>query len=276
MSKTRINLFGPTFQHDVGSTSNQPPTYIHWDYNTFNNPETFYVDYAIVHGVQHGVEKIKYGWMLESKFVVTGLLEWCYDNHAVLKKTYKYIFTYHKDLINLDPMLFRFCPAMGSWIKDPKITNKTRLVSMICSNKTMTTGHTKRLEYAQKFKNSLDLYGRGFNEIQTKEEGLKDYMFSVAIENGVCSSYFTEKILDCFALGVIPVYLGTPDIGDFFDKDGIIQLTEDFDLSSLNKDLYESKIDAIKNNFETMKKYQIPEDWLYTNYIKETHNKELV
>ena len=58
--------------------------------------------------------------------------------------------------------------------------------------------------------------------------------------------------------------------------DGIIQLTEDFDLSSLNKDLYESKIDAIKNNFETMKKYQIPEDWLYTNYLKETHNKELV
>ena len=29
----------------------------------------------------------------------------------------------------------------------------------------------------------LDFYGRGFNEISCKEDGLRDYMFSVGIEN---------------------------------------------------------------------------------------------
>jgi hypothetical protein len=276
MSKLKMNLFGIAFQHTVGSTHNQTPSYIQWEYNTLNNPETFYVDYAIIQGCNDTHSKVKYGWMLESRFVTTGLLEWCLENHPTLKGLYRHIFTYHKDLIEVDSDLFKFCPAMGSWVKDPVITNKTKPVSMICSKKTMTAGHIVRLAYAEKFKDKLDLYGRGFNEIKDKEEGLQDYMFSVAIENGICYSYFTEKILDCFAMGVIPIYLGAPDIGDYFNTDGIIQLTEDFDLSSLNKDLYESKIDAIKNNFETMKKYQIPEDWLYTNYLKETHNKELV
>lgn len=268
MSKMKINLFGQTFQHDVGSTNNQPPTYIEWEYNVFNNPITFYVDYAITKGTTDNNDCTKYGWMLESKFIVPGLLEWCKQNHQLIKKTYRHIFTYHKELILLDCDLFKFCPAMGSWIKNPEIKNKTKLVSMISSNKITTAGQMDRLKYVQKFKNNLDLYGKGFNPIDCKERGLEDYMFSVAIENGVCSSYFTEKILDCFALGVVPVYLGAPDIGDFFDKDGIIQLTEDFDLSLLTPELYELKHEAIKNNFNIMQMYKVPEDFIYNNYIK--------
>ena len=34
-------------------------------------------------------------------------------------------------------------------------------------------------------------------------------MFSVCIENDVYDTYFTEKILDCFATGTIPIYKGT-------------------------------------------------------------------
>ena len=259
----KINLFGSTFQHDICSTHNQVSSYVQWEYNVFNNPETFYVDYAIVQGCNDTRSKIRYGWMLESNFVTTGLLEWCHENHSTLKWVYRHIFTYHKDLIQIDPDLFKFCPAMGSWIKDPVITSKTKLVSMICSKKAETAGHIVRLSYAEKFKDKLDLYGRGFNEIKDKEEGLQDYMFSVAIENCVCSSYFTEKVLDCFALGVVPIYLGAPDIGDYFNTDGIIQLTEEFDISCLSRELYESKLEAIKDNFKRMQQYKIPEDWIY-------------
>jgi hypothetical protein len=264
----KINLFGSTFQHDICSTHNQVSSYVQWEYNVFNNPETFYVDYAIVQGCNDTRSKIRYGWMLESNFVTTGLLEWCHENHSTLKGVYRHIFTYHKDLIQIDPDLFKFCPAMGSWIKDPVITSKTKLASMICSKKAVTAGHIVRLSYAEKFKDKLDLYGRGFNEIKDKEEGLQDYMFSVAIENGVCSSYFTEKVLDCFALGVVPVYLGSPDIGDYFNIDGIIQLTEESDISDLSRELYESKLEAIKDNFKRMQQYKIPEDWLFKKYFE--------
>ena len=59
-----------------------------------------------------------------------------------------------------------------------------------------------------------------------KEDGLCDYMFSVAIENGEYETYFTEKILDCFATGTIPVYLRAPDIENHFNMDGIITLSD--------------------------------------------------
>ena len=74
----------------------------------------------------------------------------------------------------------------------------------------MCEGHVTRLDWVDRIGDQVDLYGRGFNEIVDKEEGLCDYRFSVAIENGQYKTYFTEKILDCFATGTIPVYLGAP------------------------------------------------------------------
>jgi hypothetical protein len=134
---------------------------------------------------------------------------------------------------------------------------------MVSSNKGWTEGHKKRLQFVEKFKNKVDLYGRGFNEIQKKEEALSDYMFSITVENDKYETYWTEKILDCFACGTIPVYYGSPDIGDFFDKNGIIILEDDFDINSLTEELYISKKDSIKNNFEKSLEYNIIEDLIY-------------
>ena len=78
------------------------------------------------------------------------------------------------------------------------------------------------------------LFGRGFNEVEYKEEALADYMFSVAIENA--DDWFTEKILDCFLTGTVPVYYGTPSITKWFNPDGIIYLEDGFDIEELNDD----------------------------------------
>jgi hypothetical protein len=89
-------------------------------------------------------------------------------------------------------------------------------------------------------------------------------MFSVAIENGQYETYFTEKLLDCFATGTIPVYLGAPDIGKVFNSDGIIALSDEFDVS---EELYYSKMNAIKENLEKAKEMEILEDFIYLNYF---------
>jgi hypothetical protein len=47
-------------------------------------------------------------------------------------------------------------------------------------------------------------------------------MFSVCIENSSERNYFTEKLIDCFAQKVIPIYWGAPNVSEFFDPDGII------------------------------------------------------
>ena len=137
---------------------------------------------------------------------------------------------------------------------------------MISSNKQMCEGHKLRLEWIDRIGDQLDLYGRGFNDIINKEEGLCDYMFSVAIENGQYETYFTEKLLDCFATGTIPVYLGAPDIEKHFNADGIITLSDEFDVS---EDIYNDKLDAIQDNLERAKKMEVLEDFIYENYLKE-------
>jgi len=154
--------------------------------------------------------------------------------------------------------------CIGFWIKEPKIYEKSKMISMIASNKRMCDGHRLRLEWVDRLRGQVDLYGRGFNEILYKEEGLCDYMFSIAIENGQYETYFTEKLLDCFATGTIPVYLGAPDIGNYFNKDGIIDLTDEFYISD---ELYYSKMDAIKDNLEIAKKMEVLEDFIYLTYF---------
>ena len=266
--KRKINLVGNSFTHLTGgnkgySVHGKESKYVEWVFD-LSADETVYVDQNINQAFTDKVEGVKYGWLLESKFVVEGLAEEVKANLEEYFKVFKYIFTHDKELLALDSR-FKWCPAQGFWIKEPKIYEKTKMISMISSNKSFTEGQQKRLQWVEMLRDQVDLYGRGFNEIANKEEGLCDYMFSVVIENGIYESYYTEKILDCFASGTIPVYLGSPDIGEHFNSEGIIQLSEEFDVS---EELYHSKMDAIKDNLERVKELEVLEDFIYVNYLQ--------
>lgn len=139
---------------------------------------------------------------------------------------------------------------------------------MISSNKRMVDGHNYRLNWVDKLRNKVDLYGTGFNPFDKKEDALADYMFSVTIENTQYETYWTEKILDCFACGTIPIYHGAPDLGNYFNMDGIIILDDNFDVKNLTSDLYLSKEDAIIDNYERAMKYDIIEDLIWEKFFK--------
>lgn len=268
MSKYKINLVGDSFTHLTDgnkgySVARKESKYIEWVKDK-SLPETFYVDGWIPQAFSDGQEGTKYAWLLESKFVTPGIVEDVKINCKKYFETFKYIFTHNKELLDLDSR-FKWCPANGYWIKDAKMYPKSKMISFITSNKNFTDGHKKRLEWVRMIGEQVDLYGRGFREIENKEDGLCDYMFSVVIENGFYKSYFTEKILDCFATGTIPVYLGSPDIGDYFNKDGIIDLTEEFDVS---EEIYYSKLNAIEDNLKRVKNIEILEDFIYKNYLE--------
>lgn len=80
-------------------------------------------------------------------------------------------------------------------------------------------------------------------------------------------TYFTEKIIDCFACGTIPIYLGSPDIGDYFNPDGIISLNANFDIKNINEEIYNIKKEAIQENFLKSLEYNVLEDWIYKKYL---------
>jgi len=262
-------LVGDTFTHLTNgnkgySVHGKESKYIKWVKDNPLAEGTFYIDNTINDGISDGRKGPKYLWLLESKHIKPGLVESIIDNKQLVEDTYETIFTHDQRLLALGDK-YKWVPAQGFWIKEPKIYEKTKMISMIASNKRMCEGHVKRLGWVERIGDQLDLYGRGFNEIADKEEGLCDYMFSVAIENGEYETYFTEKLLDCFATGTIPVYLGAPDIGDHFNKDGIIDLTEEFEVS---EEIYYSKMDAIKENLEKAKEMEVLEDFIYRRYFQ--------
>lgn len=264
--KKKFNLVGNTFTHLTNgnkgySVHGKESKYIEWVQQ--EGEATFYIDDTINVGITDERSGLKYLWLLESKFIKQGLVESIIENRELVENTYDIIFTHDQRLLVGDK--FKWVPAQGFWIKEPKVYEKSKMISMIASNKRMCEGHIKRLEWVERIGSQVDLYGRGFNEIENKEDGLCDYMFSVAIENGQYETYFTEKLLDCFATGTIPVYLGAPDIGNHFNMDGIIILSDEFDVS---EDIYYSKLDAIKDNLERAKEMEILEDFIYVRYLQ--------
>ena len=237
--------------------------------------------------------KANYALLIEPRSLKPHL----YDNiHQVIQK-YDKILTHDKSLIdtgaefvglkyNSNP--FEFYPFGGCWIPEEMygIPEKDKDISFIYSDKKLLQGH--KLRHAINCvicleRHNVDMYGRGTERpLECKSDALRRYRFSLVIENVRKDWWFTEKLLDCFALGVIPIYWGCPDIGKFFDTDGMIivknineikQALSGLNLSGEDGEIsaamiYEGKREAIQRNFELFKQYAITDDWLYENILK--------
>lgn len=267
----KLNMLSNNFSHDKGATHDKPPKKIQWSFNSYENPISVYVDNDFHNGIRDnksdGKSKKKFLWLLESKMFDGGASENIKNNLDDVLETFEEIWTHNEELLLLSDK-FKWSPANGSWIKNSGIHPKYKMVSMITSNKTFTPQHKIRYDFATKIKNNIDVFGRGFNEIRNKEIGLNDYRFSFAFENDTYDTYFTEKILDCFATGTIPIYMGTKNISKYFNENGIIFFDGTFDLSILTEELYMSKKESIQDNYERVQNYDILDDWIFETYLK--------
>lgn len=265
MGKIKINLYGSAFLHEnpLCSSHLNQNKYVEWTLDG-SADTSMYVDYGIFNFTKR---PNKYAWVAESSIVIADVIKELTTHYDKFADTYELIFTHDKRLLSLgNKMRFAITNACP-WVQDRKIHDKTKLVSMIVSNKKGSPGYDYRLAWREKLLGKVDMFGTGFNRIERKEEGLNDYMFSFAMENSNYPSIFCEKITDCFATGTIPIFWGTPDIAEFFNPDGIIMLTDDFDLNTLTSELYYSKMDAIKDNFERAINLPTAEDYIYLNYL---------
>lgn len=271
LGKVKINLFGNTFAHHTepfSSTHTKESKYIEWDKSGKSSISIHVDDGLFLKGSPSVEKENRYGWLLEAESVTPQF----YINAPRVLDHYKCIFTSNESLLRLDSKFVGPVPLGMIWIHDKKIHIKNKLVSMIASNKADVAGHVYRLQWVDRLKGKIPLFGRGFNPINKKEEALNDFMFSVAIENcgyGMnLKNYFTEKLLDCFATGTIPIYFGCSNIEKFFNPEGVIKLDHSFDPNKLTPDLYYSKMEAIKENFERCQDYEVMEDFIFKNYIK--------
>ena len=51
---------------------------------------------------------------------------------------------------------------------------------------------------------------------------LYPYQYSIVMENGRYPNWITEKLIDCLLSRTIPIYWGAPNVGEYFDRDGIL------------------------------------------------------
>lgn len=81
----------------------------------------------------------------------------------------------------------------------------------------------KKVDSGGKYKNNLPDH----QPVPDKYEFQKKYRFSLAMENSKISGYTTEKIIDAWAAGTIPIYWGNPDIVKEFNPAAFIRIADD-------------------------------------------------
>ena len=94
---------------------------------------------------------------------------------------------------------------------------------------------------------------------EDKKEILFNSQFHVSIESTRFENYFTEKLIDALITKTVPIYWGCTNIQDFFNPNGIIQVSNTNDMiikiNSLTPETYENMLPHIEENFERAKEY---------------------
>ncbi len=271
-----IKLVDNNFEHQFGlSPFIEPSVKFHRE---LENPDVVVFTDGKCFG--HEVDEYsckKIAWIIEPP-IVNG------ENHTNIAKPEFYtkfdkVCTYNRWLEDKIDNFF-FTTHGGTWLREEDISmwTKTKNCSMIYSDKSWNVGHKQRIRVVDTLESNdkaVDYFGSGSsNPIQYKISGLKDYKFSIAMENeappylfAANNDYFSEKLLDCFLTATIPVYYGNPTITNYFNEKGIVLFTDPDQIldtyNSLTESLYEDRLEAVKENFELAKKYINPEDTIY-------------
>ena len=114
------------------------------------------------------------------------------------------------------------------WGEKPE---KRKFCGMVVSNNLFADPMREELFRALSDYKQVDSGGRAFNNIG-KPEGVEDknaflagYKFSIACENSSYSGYSTEKLMQAFSAGTVPIYWGDKRAGEVFNRDAFIDCT---------------------------------------------------
>ena len=167
-------------------------------------------------------------------------------------------------------------------------TKKTKNLSVIVSSKTITEGQRQRLAFVEKlkehFKDRIDVFGVGFDEISDKWDAIADYRYHIVLENCAYPDYWTEKLSDCYLGLTFPIYYGCPNMSDYFpdgsyeaidilDVEGSIKKIEallDSDLYQTNSGLVKEARDLVLNRYNF---FPLITDFINTHYSSEPKRK---
>ena len=264
MTKLRVSIRDTAFGHAVFSGNPHPgfseAKFLEWDRESPESAETVYTDRQIF-----GCPAGRRIWLIEP--IHQRQDAWDFITKRAEDSTE--VWTHDRQLLELLPNA-KFVPLGGCWIKeqDRHIWPKNKWCSIITSNKNFFEGHALRHKAIELFP-QIHAYGIEYVPLEYKLDGLKDYRFQLVFENLNFDYWFTEKLIDCFMTGTVPIYWGCPSISKFFNLDGILHVHNLAAAAEVLKyatsDLYYQMLPAIQDNFERAKKYVLAEDYMCTD-----------
>jgi|688.fasta_scaffold82654_4 hypothetical protein len=198
------------------------------------------------------------------------------------------LLTHNQYLLDNCPNSFNF-PLGSTWIKNYEFPEKEYSVSTLVGGKLMANGHHLR-QHLWGRQNEINTIKRNFfisgnhsgrlknlnnnPVLGDKKDPLFNSQFHIVIENAIRQNWFTEKLIDTLQTKTIPIYIGCPNIDNWFDTKGMFIVNNVDEIIStcnnLTPDTYNNMIEYVEKNYEISKNYSSLEDRLIThikNYL---------
>lgn len=279
------------------------PQFFEWYRGDENINDMVIITESMFHKTDQFTEKVKIAWLIEPISINSESYKFIENNWH----KFDYILSHNIDFIkNLEAKAesdikegYVICPEKrpqiswypfgGCWIlpQDRKIYPKTKLISIIASDKKETEGHQLRHQAIAALGDKVDVYGRGYNPVEYKLDALKDYQYSIVIENEKTEGFFTEKLIDCFMTGTVPIYWGDPKINELLNEGMKIG---PYHCCAMDFNTIDELIEIINSSnppltvpanwcgeslrefsFVRAQKYSCPEDWLWINFFRKNN-----
>lgn len=256
----RINLLDANFSHSSNERGYDSSCMVRtarfdWDRTGFGNTEFVVVTDEFVSAKFDGP---KIAWLIEPMAVSRKAYDYVYHNQeqfdAIASHDINFLSHVKRGI---------YCPFGGTWI-DPDdwsidTEKKCKNVSIISSEKNQLEGHKLRHK-AARLLDENDRFGKGYKPVLNKIDALRDYRFSIVIENNRSSGYFSEKLIDSLITCTVPIYWGCSEVLQIFDNKGIITFDtiEQLDHILKNTDFesfYENSKQQVISNAKTARRF---------------------
>ena len=212
---------------------------------------------------------------------VTDLIQRIIDNH----KFYDVILAWHERILRECPNAVKFVSPSAPWcgefyagtisyrqgmqnifhVMANSAVDKPFEVSYLTSSKNWCPGHMLRQQIFDILPSAVGGLKVGKHRSPPRLSGVErtatfQAQYHIAVENAQWNNYFTEKILDCFLMRTIPIYWGCPNLGEYFNLDGVMQFSTVDSLVLLLKNLtpeyYLEHHQAIEENYQSALEYK--------------------
>ena len=268
-----------------------------WFLDKFKDkPFTFFYDYLPKNRDELNINPYNF-IMVHEPDEFFGYHRWIKENHHL----YNAILTWNEDIAktcdNTSIFTCNYQQDNKEFYDKFLNVNKKFEVSFLCGIKNISAGHKYRHEIYDlvndinipkkwfKVLDDFDLknnvrpgyneYDKNLNHIPKhllscpqvfgKRICYEESMFHVCVENIKSNNWYTEKIGESFCTKTVPIYWGCPNIGDFYDKRGIITFETKEELINIINNL-------TPEMYYDMKKYI---DYNYNLALQDSFEKQL-